>query len=479
MTDERFRDALRRYGLWWRLLAFAALLLLGAAGLWLALRSDEGVDIGVADIVRGEVRRLEPMQPAGAPLRTAQGGVDRVYVLGSQSETIVPLRLFPDHGPRAPRQYLHVDLWAIDAATARLAWRKRLRTYEGNARRNMDLRAFDLLGADGGTLWLSVREPLAVSLSDGRVLADGARIDALNARLAGKRVDRPGYMAFGRNGLQLTLDDATQWNIDSADFSARPREVPARDPARIVGPAQARTSTQQFQVRGLPMEGRWLGVLTDAEADVLRNPPVVPGRDPGERRGAMYDFLASQHVPQRLEPHPQAYRLWSARVAQVSAAPRDWAKELPDHWGTRPAFSDYAPLPEAPAFLQAGLLGDGIGDVPLWYRGPDSVLVLHYDRIGGAGHLQLARIAGPAGRSVWQAALPLDALNAVMRKDGASLLLSGSEEVENATAARDEAPVTTQRRIVSVVTASGRVLAFDLTAESLRQDVQPVVAGDD
>jgi len=472
MADDSTPQSAPRQ-LLWRLLAIVFVLLFGAAGIWLALRSDEGADIGLADLVRGEARRLEPMQPAGAPLRTDQGGADRVYLLSTQQETIVPLRLRRSLNAREPRQLLHVDLWAIDVADAKLAWRKRLRTYEGQARRGIDLRSFDLFGADRGTLWLNVREPLAVALSDGRILADGARIEAVNPRLAGKRVDRAGYVAFGSHGLQLTLDDATQWNIDGTDFSARPRATTARDPQRIVAPEKAHTSTDRFQLRGLPIGDRWLGMLTDAEAEQLSKPPVVPGRKPGERRGAMEEFLESQHVPQPLEPRPQPYRLWSARVAQVSAAPRGWSKDLPDNWGKRPQFSDYAPLPEGPSFLQAGLLGNGVGEIPLWYRQPDSVLVLHYDKIGGAGHLQVTRIAGPAGNIVWKAALPLHDLQAVMRREGQPLALFGSEAVEVEAPARDEEPVVTHRRIVSLDTATGRVLPFDLTAESLKIEAAP------
>lgn len=463
----------QRYGLWWRLLAIAIVFLIGAAGIWLALRSDEGLDIGMSDLVHGEARRLEPMQPAGAPLRTDQGGTDRVYLLSTQQETIIPLRLRRSLSERAPRHLLHVDLWAIDVASARLAWRKRLRTYEGQARRGIDLRSFDLFGADGGTLWLNVREPLAVALSDGRILADGARIDAANPRVAGKRVDRLGYVGFGKHGLQLTLDDATQWRIDGVDFTAQPRDTPARDPARIVAPEKAHTSTDRFQLRGLPIGDRWLGMLTDAEAELLSKPPVVPGRKPGERRGVMEEFLESQHVPQPLTPHPQPYRLWSARVVQVSAAPRGWSKDLPDNWGMRPQFSDYAPLPEAPSFLQAGLLGNGVGEIPLWYRQPDSVLVLHYDKIGGAGHLQVTRVAGPGGNIVWKTALPLHDLQAVMRREGLPLALFGSEDVEVEAPKRDEEPIVTHRRIVTLDTASGRALPFDLTAESLKIAAAP------
>lgn len=473
MNDPRTRQPLSMV---WRLVALVLVLPVVAVGGWLVYRSDAGIGTGLAELARGESRRLSPMAPAGPPLRTDQGGADLVYVLATQSERIVPLRL-RKVTPRPPRQLLHVDLWAVDAVTAKLAWRKRLRTYEGAAREGIDLRSFDLFGADGGTLWLSVREPLAVALADGRVLADGARIDAVNARLPGKRVNDLGYVAFGRHGLQLTFDNASQWRIDGTDFSAAPRDTPARDPARIVAPSKL-GATDRFQMRGLPLGERWLGVLTDGEADVLQKRVVVAGREPGERRGVMEDFLEGQHVPQALSPELRPYRLWGAHVKQVSAAPRGWPANLPDKWGTRPSFSNYAVLKDAPSFLQAGLLGDGFSEVPFWYRAPDSVLVLHRDKIGSAGRLQLDRIAGPAGRVVWKQALPFARLDAVLGKQDAPTLLFGSEERVNPNVGRDEEPVITHHHIVSLDPATGRTAVLDLTAESLRMDavVEPAIA---
>ncbi|MEO6365797.1 MAG: hypothetical protein ABIO38_07115, partial [Luteimonas sp.] len=175
MNDPRTRQPL---SVVWRLLALVLVLPVLAIGGWLLYRSDAGIGTGLAELASGESRTLWPMAPAGEPLRTDQGGTDRVYILATQAERIVPLRL-RNVTPRPPRQMLHVDLWAVDAVTAKLAWRKRLRTYEGASREGIDLRSFDMFGADGGTLWLSAREPLAVALSDGRILADGARIDAV------------------------------------------------------------------------------------------------------------------------------------------------------------------------------------------------------------------------------------------------------------------------------------------------------------
>ncbi len=56
-------------------------------------------------------------------MSTAQGGADRVYVLTTQAQRIVPIRLGRVSRLKA-RQMLHVDLWAFDPTTAQgSAWK--------------------------------------------------------------------------------------------------------------------------------------------------------------------------------------------------------------------------------------------------------------------------------------------------------------------------------------------------------------------
>ncbi|MGH8025863.1 MAG: PA2928 family protein, partial [Pseudoxanthomonas sp.] len=281
-------------------LGVVLLVLVGIVGLWVL---KEGGGAGLRQVLSsGGFSQLQPALFQSAPLRTDQGGADRVYLLSTQSETITgPMGRRSSN--RVRRDLLHVDLWAIDARTGTLAWRKRLRSYEGEQRAGRDLRGFDLLGVDGNTLWLSVDGPLGVSLADGSVVADGARIDAANPAFAGKRVDEPGYVAFGRHGLQITLNDASQWRIDASDLSAAPRDTDVRDPTGIVPPAKD-GSTSRFMTRALPIGERWLGVMTDQEAEFYRNKPVIAGRDPNERPGAMQQFLEANHVPAPLELKP-------------------------------------------------------------------------------------------------------------------------------------------------------------------------------
>lgn len=175
----------RRFGLLARLVVLALLLpALGYVGYLAIVLGPHLADLDWGDLARGYERVLSAALVRGPVLRSAAGGVDRVYVLTTQQERVVPLRLGRVSNIRA-RQMLHVDLWAFDPATAQPTWRRRLRTFEDDA-----ALSYSMLGADAATLWLFVREPIAVSLRDGEILADGARLEALNPPFADNRVDQ-------------------------------------------------------------------------------------------------------------------------------------------------------------------------------------------------------------------------------------------------------------------------------------------------
>jgi hypothetical protein len=237
-------------------------------------------------------------------------------------------------------------------------------------------------------------------------------------------------------------------------------------------PAPKAAGTDRFQLRGIRFgETRWLGVLTDEEAKRLSSDPVVPGRDPNEPRGVMYDFLVTQHVPTDLNgAAPIPYRLWGAKVAQVSAAPRDWPKDFPDRWGTRDQFSDYQALPEAPSFLRAGLLGDGRSQQAFWARDPDSVVVVYHDKLGPTGRVHVARVTGPAGKLAWTAALPLADVSAALigpeGVDAKAVVFLGTEP-NPAHDPQSEASREEHQKLAAVDVASGAVVAYDLTARSV------------
>lgn len=405
----------------------------------------------------------EPPRSFGAPvfLPGASGG--QVFVLSGRWQTYRgPRRL----NPSPERVELHVDLWAFDAVDARHRWHRRVLS-----ERNGAMSDKVLLGIDGETVWIYANGLRALRASDGAPIADAAKIEARNQQLAGRLVGEARYYGFDHNGVHLTDADARSWRIDARDFGARPVEtsaVAAR--ADVARPAYFQSSaTTSFQSRGMNIGSNWLGVLTDEEAAKLGSPAVVPGAEPGERRGAAAWLLDSLNIPDNLDaPKLQRYRLWRARIDQVSRAPADWPKEMPDNWGMRPRYSGYAVLAEAPDFLAAGLLDRGEDNMPVWLREPDSVLILHRDRLGEEGRLQLSRVAGPGGRIVWTATLPMSVLQAVMG-DEKSLTLFGREyvpEVIRPHASRRGDPYhDASEQIVSIDLATGKLGSYNLTVD--------------
>ncbi len=349
----------------------------------------------------------EPLRTMGAPVIVERDGAITAYVLTARRQlnrrTRWWLRRLPTHSE------LQLDLWAFDGITAQPRWHRRVL-----AAREGSMSDMALLGVDGDIIWLYAHGLRAHRIDDGTAAVDVVQVlQSANAELTGKLVDSPRYYGLDRAGLYLTDADARQWRIDADDFSARPVDaVPAQPRQAVVPPADFTVSSKTaFMARGMDLGTNWLGLLSTAEAAKLN----VPSDAPGAKKGALAQHMADLNTVNNLQPlhYEQRYRLWRARIEQVSAAPPDWPKQLPDNWGTRPRYSDYATLPEAPEFLGAGLLDRGSGRDPVWLLDPDSVLVLHRDKLGDDARLQLTRVAGPAGRVVWHVALPLSLVQSV------------------------------------------------------------------
>jgi len=405
--------------------------------------------------------RVEAPRTLGAPLRVAAPGVDGVFLLTAQQETRVTGGRSRWSAHRGTETVTHVDLWRFDVSSMQPVWRRRLLTERGGS-----IGDLALMGADGARLWVFLRQPLVLDLASGDVIGNASVIEARNTPLQGvlpRQLNH--YRFFEGYGLVFTAADARAWVLDAGTFVATPWQAKGtpRRPATI-GPAYlAPNSLTTFQKRGLLLPRDWLGVLTDDEAAALSKPPEVPGAKPGERRGALAAHLEYMQAPPDLaHAGPKRYRLWRSKVEQVSAAPAGWPKELPNNWGLRPRYSNFRVLEQSPEFLQAGLLGDGRSKVPIWLTGPDSVLVAHRDRIDAEGRLHVTRIAGPAGRVVWDAPLQLSILQSVMVGTG-PLLLFGRGHVQPLPQVGDPYH-SAHEWLVSLDLASGAVRSFDMTA---------------
>ena len=399
---------------------------------------------------------LTPPDVSGGPVRIADASGDRVYLLTTQwqkRQLFFSGRAVSSRGRTVSQ--LNVDLWVLDAATAQLVFRRRIREAEVNA----DAAA---MGVDQGVMWARLPELVGIRLSDGEIVADRERIAARNPVLAGLLPLPPDSATFltqqmqphkftADAGLVIRLDDARRVRIDPVTLQASPYEPPreeeSRDRAaraplgsgRVVIESMANGMEWRAMVRGLLVDkpgggNEWLALLAESELSQLKSHrPTV---------GAQMDFT-----------EPRRHRLYRVSLEPVE-----------DFFGKRLEFGKAQVLPESPDFLMAGLL---IQDRPsyqeqsaLWRRNPDSVFVLSRDRLGDAGRLQLARVTGPRGRPAWTTALPLSNLSSWLPGERHAVMIGpapgvpqppGAEENENA-------PV----HVLSIDLDTGALRAFDL-----------------
>ena len=418
------------------------------------------VAYAVSLYVSWQTTRVEAPRTIGTPLRLTSDAGDAFFMVTAQQETRTvggTGRWATYHGFET---VTHLDLWRLDARTAQPTWRKRLRT-----ERNGSTFDIALMGAEGDRIWLFLREPLVLSAASGEILADAITIEARNPPLAGVLPRQKGhYSFFNGYGLVFTAADARAWRLDLQSLTATPWEPKsaARNPAAISTPHYAPQSLTTFQKRGLLLARDWLGVLTDDEAAALNGKVQVPGATPGERPGAMAAFMEANRAPPDLShAGPKRYRLWRAKVEQVSAAPADWPKSLPDRWGLRPRYSNFVAFEKSPEFLQAGLMSDGRSALPILLKDPDRVLVLHRDRVDEAGRLHVTRIAGPDGRVLWDAALPLSVVQSVMHGANTLLLFGRSYLVPRP--ADTDAYNSAHEWLISLDLASGAARTFNIS----------------
>lgn len=406
---------------------------------------------------------LEPPRTVEVPLRVSDASGDAVFLLTTQYETRVTGGGSRWRTLQGFEKVMHVDIWRLDATTAQPVWRKRLLTErEGN------ILGLKLLGADDGRLWLFLREPVVVSGDTGEIVAGAKEIEERNPPLQGVLPRDAGhYRFFSGYGLAFTAADARAWLVDVQTLAVVPwrGSGPIARENAVGPPYYVASSTKSFQMRGLTLPTRWLGVLTEDEAAAVQPKPL------GEHPGAMALFRESVRAPPELSHHgPKRYRVWHAKVEQVSAAPHGWPKQLPDNWGKRPYYSHFVAFEKSPEFLQAGLLFDGRSKLPLLPTAPDSVLVLHSDRIDDEGRLHVTRFAGPDGHVQWDASLPLSILQAVMpgKPEKNAVILFGREYRRDRPQVGDPYH-SAHEWVIALDLASGNAQAFDLSAADAKR----------
>jgi hypothetical protein len=375
-----------------------------------------------------------PNDVIGAPVRASTADGERVFLLTSQWKTWRPFtsRRFSSNAPTYTD--LLIDVWAFDATSGELVWSRQLEADRSGI--NMG-RA--LLGADAGAVWVLAGDGLVgLSPRDGEVVVDVARLEAANPSLKGLMPKDTDLYKFGPAGLSLTAADGRRWRVDGASLKVAPEADTVAAAATAYPPARwsGGVGTWMFHEKGLHLdEGRWLGMLSDAEAAKSRESGVLA--------------FAS------LDEEPRG-RLRMARV-----------RNQPTHFGSRRVYEGFDPWPQAPEFVQGGLLSNGQHNgLPILLRNPDSVLVLHRDRLDDEGRWKVSRVAGPAGDVLWTAELGMKRLDAVMPGEK-SLAIQGSRPEQDPM--RREPGYTTDVDLLAVIDlASGKTVTHRFFAKPKR-----------
>lgn len=357
--------------------------------------------------------------PVFAPTFEKDSEGDRAYLLTGQWRLIRPPGR---HSSGYDYTDFYVDLWAVDVDTARTVWRKRLETERGGGMIDRSL-----LGVDRNTVWLLLHGKLvALSAADGSVLAPVGHVERANPELQGMMPVDPRYFVFDTRGLCITGADARQWRVDPVTFKVLAVDPVPMPPIEGACPPEFITpgSSGLHLVRGLDMTSSWIGLLTDAEAKSL------------EENNKAGDLTAETRR-----------RIWGGQVITAKG-----------DFGDYRDYTELKPLPEAPEFLDAGLLREYDTRqqlLALWATDPASVFVLHRERLGQAGKLRLTRVSGPVGKVVWDAALPLTNVQSVKKMEKC-IVLFGNEYLEGDPDILDALRDSPQR-LVSVELATGVV----------------------
>lgn len=374
-----------------------------------------------------ELRAIGPVVHVSAAAPETEG---RVILLTGQWETILN-RTGRTTSTWSTRTYLLIDLWAVSDRDGRTLWRRRLQKI-----RDGGILGRRIVGAQDGVVWLVIEGQLiAADVATGDIVAKAGHIEAANPALEDLMPSDDRFYEFDGAGLWMLAADGRYWRIDPKDFVAKEasKDAPAEPNPGAHPPAfYTPLATALFQARNIDIPNRWLGLLTDAEAEFIAENNTIGGLVPTERT-----------------------RLWSA------AGFKDEAR-----FGDLTRFADFRPLPASPEFLNGGLLApfrSGENVPALWLTEPDSVLVLHRERIGNDGGLRLARIAGPEGNTVWEADLPLTVLQSVMTSE-ASILLFGQDFPRDDGTDRGDPYHSSPERLVIIDKATGAQHVHDHAA---------------
>lgn len=331
--------------------------------------------------------------------------------------------------------YTHLRIEAHDPASARREWLKTLKVVkDGDGRHGARVR---ILGQQGETVWVWLHDaPLALSARDGAPIADLARLQQANPEIAGlfpRELEH--YTWLGE--LVVTLADGRHVRIEPSGFRAEPYgiddDAQFRSANDMTGTWNGGFRTGDFGVRHGLLDGRWVGLLSDREAE------------DGEDDAWGDHYADSAEIDDEGAAARRTFRVASiGRTREFSEGSHERIVKLDPiagsgHWLQGLMLKANAP-PGTPAFTLRGRHWKPTVRPPLRLSGPEGVLVLHRTRLDAQGRLALTRLDG-AFRERWTTVLPFDELSNRWEMPGRLLLYGSRDDAPPGTSDRREALV--------------------------------------
>lgn len=297
----------------------------------------------------------------------------------------------------------HLVVHAHDPATAAPLWSRELTVVEGDGSTQIRI-----LGQNGDVVWTFVADQLlALSARDGSVVGDRARLERVNPALRGLfSIELSLYGWLG--DPVITLVDGRHMRVRAASFEVEPYAIENEEVFRqaqfVSSTWNGGYRTADFGVRHGLFDGRWIGMLSEAEAvdaaqdgfgDHYKDSARIRDAGTGVRRGIV--------------------------EAQIGRT-----RELSE--GSHPRLLSLAPLPGTSTWLDGRSLKQPDIAAPQTLQ-PTGVLVLHRTRVDRQGRLAVARLDA-AFAEVWRTDLPLEELTMRWDVDDRLLLYGGWDEGE-------------------------------------------------
>lgn len=331
----------------------------------------------------GSIFGLSQVGVAGPPILVD----NHLYLLTGQSR----LTYTGSSRFRSSNSKLFIDFWAFDISTLKPIYRRRLQTLP-----NGNLLGTAVLGAHNQTIWIILATGLhAINRDTGLVTADPERIMYLNPNLRGILPTNAMNFALDSNGLRVRANDGRTWNFHPDSLIAT-ETLPALNTKAIPPAYFLYDALSGYTARGIELGTKWLGLLSKQEAT---------------------DFEGKSGLYSRYLDYVSRRSLYSGDITRLSSLFQE------NHTGNFKSLTA--------DFLAPGLLADHRptrGNVVIFQRNPDSVFVIHKDRLGEEGNLFLARVSGPAGQILWNIPLKISTLQAILPGDQALVIMGKLKE---------------------------------------------------